>query len=221
MNKSGKIPLFKTNFNTIQKIAPGVFTLTFPRTEDFRPGQMLAITLNKAEDPRLYSIASGNFEKEYRILFDIQSEGFLTPRLAELKSGDTLYISRPFGSFYGGSGLDWWIAAGTGIAPFISMLEVGMAEGKTLIHGGRKLESFYFADAFKLVLKDNYIRCSSVLNEEGIYAGRLTEYLLHIENLPMDINYYICGSSQLVVDVRDLLIKRGVPYNQIIAEIYF
>jgi len=221
LNKTGKIPLFKTSLTHIQEITSEVFVLSFPRTEDFRPGQMLAIALNADEAPRLYSIASGNTEKEYRILFNIQSDGFLTPRLADLKVGDTLFVSRPFGSFFGTADADCWIAAGTGIAPFISMMESGIADNKILIHGGRALESFYFSDQFKAVLKDNYIQCSSLVKEEGIYPGRLTEYLKNMENLALDINYYICGSSQLVVDVRDLLIEKGVPFNNIIAEIYF
>lgn len=216
-----KTSLFETIVTKIQEIAPDVFTVSFPRKEDFRPGQMLALSLNKKEEARLYSIASGNLDKEYRILFNIKSEGFLTPRLAELKVGDKLFCSHPFGSFYGGQGADWWIAAGTGIAPFISMLESDMADSKTLIHGGRDLESFYFSDRFETILKEKYIQCSSSLNVEGIYPGRLTEYLSNFENLPLDINYYICGSSQLVVDVRDILIHKGIPYNQIIAEIYF
>lgn len=221
LNKAGKISLFKTSLTRIQEITSGIFVLAFPRTEDFRPGQMLAIALNADEAPRLYSIASGNTEKEYRILFNIQSDGFLTPRLADLKVGAKLFISRPFGSFYGTTDPDCWIAAGTGIAPFISMMESGIADNKTLIHGGRALESFYFADKFKAVLKDKYIRCSSVVEAEGIYPGRLTKYLNTAEILALDINYYICGSSQLVVDVRDILIEKGVPFNNIIAEIYF
>lgn len=216
-----KIALFETRISGIKEIAKDVFTFAFPRTEDFRPGQMLAVALNKEDVPRLYSIASGNQQNEYRILFNIQKEGFLTPRLADLKIGDKLFISHPFGSFYGGNGDDCWIAAGTGIAPFVSMAESGMANQKTLIHGGRAMESFYFADEFKALLKDKYIQCSSVAKEEGIYSGRLTEYLKNKEELAIDINYYICGSSQLVVDVRDILIDRGVPYNHIIAEIYF
>lgn len=221
MENTGKIPLFKTNITGIKEIAKDVFTFLFPRTENFRPGQMLAVALKREDQPRLYSISSGNTQNEYRILFNIQKEGYLTPRLADLKVGDTIYISRPFGSFYGGNDNDCWIAAGTGIAPFISMAESGMAEKKTLIHGGKTLETFYFAKEFKALLNDNYIQCSSGIEKAGIYSGRLTEYLKTKEQLPLDINYYICGSSQMVVDVRDILIKRGVPYHSIVAEIYF
>lgn len=221
LNKAGKIALFKTSLSRIEEITTDVFILSFPRTEDFRPGQMLAIALNINEAPRLYSIASGNSDKEYRILFNVQSEGFLTPRLADLKVGDSFFVSRPFGSFYGTKDADYWIAAGTGIAPFISMLESGMADNKVLIHGGRAKESFYFANQFKSVLKGNYLQCSSLIDETGIYKGRLTEYLKAKEYIETNRNYFICGSSQLVVDVRDILIEKGVPFNNIIAEIYF
>lgn len=221
LNKAGKIILSRTKLKSIQEIAPEVFILSMKRTEPFRAGQMIAIALHQNEAPRLYSIASGPDAEDYRILFNIQSDGFLTPRLSELNIGDTLFISKPFGSFYGTDQADWWIAAGTGIAPFISMMENGLANNKTLIHGGRALHSFYYSAEFKLALGDNYIQCSSILEQEGIYHGRLTQYLKNLESLPLDINYYICGSSELVVDVRDILIERGISYQQIIAEIYF
>jgi ferredoxin--NADP+ reductase len=40
-------------------------------------------------------------------------------------------------------------------------------------------------------------------------------------NLPTDENYYLCGSSEMVVETRDILVDKGVPFGNIIAEIYF
>ncbi len=31
----------------------------------------------------------------------------------------------------------------------------------------------------------------------------------------------LCGNAEMVVEVRDLLISRGIPFGQIRAEIYF
>lgn len=221
MNTAARIPLFETIVNAVEEITKDVFVLSFPREAEFRPGQMIAIALKPNEQPRLYSIASGQTDKNYRVLFNIQHEGYLTPRLSKVKVGDSLFISKPFGSFYGTAEADYWIAAGTGIAPFISMLESGMAENKTLIHGGRAAESFYYADVFAEKLKKNYIRCSSLIKNEGYFMGRITAYLKQTSEISPDRNYYICGSSEFVVDVRDILIERGVPYNHLIAEIYF
>jgi ferredoxin--NADP+ reductase len=221
MNSSAKIPLFKTEINALEEIAKDVFVVSFPRKEDFVPGQMLAIALKPQDQPRLYSIASGLKDDNYSILFNVQHQGYLTPKLSRVAVGDALFVSKPFGSFFGDKDQAVWIAAGTGIAPFISMLKSGLAENKTLIHGGRAEDSFYFSSALESHMKEKYIRCSSLLKEKAYYNGRITSYLRQIENLDLGTKYSICGSSEFVVDVRDILIDRGVPYQQIMAEIYF
>jgi ferredoxin--NADP+ reductase len=35
------------------------------------------------------------------------------------------------------------------------------------------------------------------------------------------VNYYLCGKALMVVEVRDLLISRGIPFENILSEIYF
>jgi ferredoxin--NADP+ reductase len=100
------------------------------------------------------------------------------------------------------------------------MLRSGLAENKTLIFGGRTEESFYFHQEFKDQNGLQYIPCSSVMKKDGFYTGRLTEYLKTNE-IKTDRNYFVCGSSEMVVQVRDILIAKGVEYDQIIAEIYF
>jgi len=36
-----------------------------------------------------------------------------------------------------------------------------------------------------------------------------------------DVMYYLCGKALMVVEVRDLLIEKGVRYENMLAEIYF
>ena len=49
--------------------------------------------------------------------------------------------------------------------------------------------------------------------------GRITQY---IETLPeTDIEAYICGSNQMVTDVKDKLIAKGVPAEQIYHEMFY
>jgi ferredoxin--NADP+ reductase len=88
-----------------------------------------------------------------------------------------------------------------------------------LIHGGRILTDLYFHQQFNAL--PDYIKCCSQDSGESIFAGRLTSYLDGLDTLPPNINYYLCGSAEMVVDVRNLLIKKGVEYHQIITEIYF
>lgn len=203
------------------EIAPGVYVLKYNRDFTFVPGQVVAISLKTTDNPRMYSIASGMQDKEIWILYDVRPEGELTPPLSKAMARDTIYASGPSGNFFGTAGPSTWIASGTGIAPFLSMWRSGMRKEKMLIHGGRFLHSFYFGDEFKNALGENYIRCCSQEKAEGIYHGRLTKWLLEQENLPPDRKYYLCGSAEMVVDTRDILIDKNIPYENILAEIYF
>jgi ferredoxin--NADP+ reductase len=101
------------------------------------------------------------------------------------------------------------------------MFRSGQRVGKTLIHGGRYPDSFYYADEFELVLKENYIRCCSREIVPGTFHGRVTDYLNSLDSLSADSLYYLCGSSEMVVETRDLLIKKGVSFTRIVGEIYF
>lgn len=216
-----RLELNKVRVSRQTEIAPGVFLLSFPRPWDFVAGQVLGIGAHATDEARLYSIASGELDDEVDVLYNINPDGKLTPWLSKINTGDHIWVSEPFGSFTGSGDPAWWIASGTGIAPFSAMFRTGLTKGKKLIHGGRDLESFYFNEAFVPALKENYVRCCSRENAEGIYSGRITHYLSSITDLPPNEKYYLCGSAEMVVEVRDILIGKGVPFDNIISEIYF
>lgn len=216
---SGK--LHRVQVERMEEIAHGVYILEFRRFFSFEAGQIISIALDSQADARMYSIASGENDENIQILFNVVDDGQLTPSLASLKAGDHIWSSAGFGKFTGTDGEAWWIAQGTGIAPFASMFRSGQTSGKILIHGGRFTDSFYYASEFEPVLKDKFIRCCSKDNLPGAFQGRVTDYLNSLESLPPDPLYYLCGSSEMVVETRDILIRKGVPFRQIVSEIYF
>lgn len=203
-----------------EEISPGVHVISFKRDFDFIPGQVVKLALDGAIPPRIYSLCSGNDEREARILFNIKEGGELTPKLASFIPGDKIFVSPPYGTFTDSEEPAWWIATGTGIAPFYSMFRSGLSENKKLIHGVRQLNQFYFEDELEWELGDNYIRCSSGETSCNTFPGRVTQYLDGIGKLP-PAKYYLCGSAIMVVETRDLLISKGVPFSKIFAEIYF
>jgi len=205
----------------VKEIAEGSYLLSFERDFDFIPGQVIGINIGDLHPSRLYSIASGNKENEVKILFTIKDDGYLTPLLAKSKPGDQIQISIPFGNFICIESDAYWIASGTGIAPFASMIFSGNIQGKTLIHGSRLVSQFYFQEEIFKLLGDRFIRCCTTESAHGIFSGRLTKYITELKSLPTDKKYYLCGSAEMVVDTRDILISRGIPYENIIAEIYF
>jgi ferredoxin--NADP+ reductase len=182
---------------------------------------VIGITTRPEIPPRLYSIASGEQEDEICILFSVKKDGLLTPGLAGCRKGDRILISPPSGNFLPLETPSWWIAAGTGIAPFAAALRSDYPPPEKMIHGGRYGTSFYFSGILEPLLRDRYVRCISSAAEENHFHGRVTDYLGSLPSVPPSIKYYLCGSAEMVVDTRDVLISRGVPFDQVVAEIYF
>jgi ferredoxin-NADP reductase len=202
------------------EIAPGIYKLSFPRSWDFVPGQSIALTLDPRVPSRFYSIASGTADPLVEVLYDLVPEGLLTPRLAELKPGDELFCSPPFGAFRDADGPSCWIATGTGIAPFVSMARSGTAEGKMLVHGSRTVAGLLDRDYFASLLDGRYVPCCTREKAEGVFPGRPTAWLSSMA-LPAAERFLLCGNSLMVVDARDILIGRGVKFADVVAEIYF
>jgi ferredoxin--NADP+ reductase len=204
-----------------EEISPGIYLFGFERDFDFLAGQVIGIALEEEGPRRLYSICSGEQDPQVQILYNVIEEGYLTPRLAGLEQGEPIWITEPRGSFTGIPGPAVWVAAGTGIAPFYAMFRSGLSNQKTLIHGSRYLDQFYFFDEFSRDLGSRYIRCCSAEEEGSVYHGRVTGFLQEAEFLDPEVKYYLCGSAEMVVETRDVLIGRGIPFERITSEIYF
>ncbi len=221
MIKKNTISYRKVKVLSIALINPDVYILKFARFSEFKAGQMVRLAIEKDGTSRLYSIASGEKDYEISILFDEKPGGALTPLLSKLKTGDEIWCSEPFGTFLCKPGKGIWIATGTGIAPFVSMVLSKQADGKMLIHGSRTQNSFYYNNVLESVLLENYIRCCSGENVPGIYFGRLTNYLQNLDQLDVNQLFYLCGNAEMVVETRDILINKGVHFDNIVSEIYF
>jgi ferredoxin/flavodoxin---NADP+ reductase len=203
------------------KISNSAAVLIFKRSFDFKAGQIIEITTDKLIPPRMYSILSSETNENIEILYKIVQEGNLTPKLEHLKKGNKIYISGPSGKFISTYSPAWFIAAGTGIAPFISMIFSGYQLNKKLIHGVKFSSDLYFSDQLTDLLSDNYIPCCSYEAGSNFYNGRVTDYLNSLTSLPENNKYYLCGSAEMVVDTRDLLVDKGVSFQNILSEIYF
>lgn len=200
------------------------YLLTLERRIDFLPGQVIGVTLGEIA-PRLYSIASGTQDDFLRILYSLKPDGVLTPLLASLKKGDELSHTKARGTFLNTKKKSVWIATGTGIAPFISMTRSDLALDQyveTLLHGTR--EAFHFeSDLFIKLLGPKYKRYVSRDPKASpeLMQGRVTDNLKALNTLDKQAEYYLCGKAEMVVEVRDLLIEKGIEFSKIKSEIYF
>lgn len=195
--------------------------LKVPRIFSFKAGQCVNISVSNTIPPRIYNISSGEKDDCIEILYKIVSEGKLTPILKNLSRGDHINVSKPFGKFLSSADPSWFIANGIGITPFLSMINSGDSNNKKLIHGSRDISDFYFSDFLEKKLKENYIRCYTGVEKFNFFQGRISQYLLSLADLPVNNKYYLCGSAEMVVDIRELLIGKGISFQNILAEIYF
>ncbi|MDD4385714.1 MAG: hypothetical protein PHD06_11125 [Bacteroidales bacterium] len=203
------------------EIAEGAYILSIKREFNFLAGQVVGLGVSPDIPPRLYSIASGENDDLIDILYTEKSDGKLTPMLSSLNVGGRIMVSEPLGTFTNVSDNAVYIAAGTGIAPFISKIKSGKGKKPILIHGVSYPEYFYFKDYMEELLGRNYIQCCSRCPSDEFFQGRVTRFLNQWEGIHPNQKYYLCGSAEMVVDTRDTLIARGVPFANINAEIYF
>jgi ferredoxin--NADP+ reductase/benzoate/toluate 1,2-dioxygenase reductase subunit len=109
-----------------------------------------------------------------------------------------------------------FIASGTGIAPFRSMVRTYPEIDYTLIHGVRHSIDAYDRQEY---VSDRYILCSS-RDAKGTYNGRLTGYLKDCI-FANETNFYLCGNSDMIFDALEILKVKGFERDQIHCEVYF
>ena len=219
VNETGELIAIRILAN--RKISSSSGILSFKREYSFKAGQVIGITTDPELVPRLYSISSSELNENMELLYKVVQGGELTPKLNLLNPGDQLYITPPFGTFHGGSFPSCFIATGTGLAPFLSMIRSGKINCKLLLHGSRSIEDFYEAEYLEAKLDEKYIKCYTGEEEFGDFRGRVTSYIREISELDPNYKYYLCGSAEMVVESREALISKGIPFQNIRSEIYF
>ena len=226
-----KILRFKTKIKEIVPLAPNVKNFVISADNfDFYPGQYVSIILKKGEGDvrRPYSIASKPGSGSLEFCIKIIPGGLITPLLDQLDAGSEVEILGPLGDFtLKEDSMDKdlvFVSSGTGIGPFRSMinylLKNDFKKKVTLITGYRYEEDTLYEDEFLELEKKHenfsYHRILSKPNSgEGGYVQNLVE-----KNLDSGANYYICGLKEMINSVKDLLLDKGIPEDNIFFEKY-
>jgi CDP-4-dehydro-6-deoxyglucose reductase len=223
-----------------------VFEVTDTEAFDFQPGQFVKIDMPIDEDPskrsRSYSIASRPDGSNALAFSIVRKEGgagtgWLFEKAA---SGDTVQISDPLGRMVlpnadtrGPIEQDLvFIATGTGVGPFRSMLLDLMAHPRPhrtlhLVFGCRRQEDLLYADEFRQMEKDlegfHYHPTLSREQVDGIHHGYvhpIYEQLAEGRHGDPDLCFYICGWGDMVHEARRNLKDMGFGRRQIHVESY-
>jgi ferredoxin-NADP reductase len=225
----------------IKKTTPEVTTFTFKSQDgssmDFIPG-MFAMLYHK--DPstgesigRAFSIANPPPSDSLQFFISM-IHGKFTSKLDAAKIGDIYYVSGPYGQFkfdFSAQTKFLFLAGGTGLAPFFSMLESIRGKGKSadgvLIYSTKYANDIIEKDQLEKISQDTGFKLTVTVTRSQDGDGWTGEKG-HVD-ASMILKYapdckerisYICGPPGFVKAVKEALISLGVNEKMIKAEMW-
>lgn len=217
--------MIDTRYFTVQSVTnltDHTFIVRVPRRGlQFRAGQHISLGIKGDHNLREYSVYSGENDSYLEVLVKEVKTGYFTPRLKRLRTGQLLEINGPYGKF----GISKekedthkhiFIASGTGIAPFHSMVRTKPQLNYHVIHGVKSASEGYGRESFD---PTRYTLCTS-RDGSGSYAGRVTKLLEEMEFEP-NTHFYLCGNSKMIYDALEIIKAKGFSRANVSTEVYF
>lgn len=199
--------------------------LSKPEAFDFEPGQGATIAIDQPlwrERGRPFTITSLREDRVLELIVKrYPDRDGLTVALHDLRPGSGLTLGEPFGSItYQGPGV--FIAAGTGITPFLAILRRlaadGALDGHSLLFSNKSEQDLICGQELLHYLGD---RCTFTftreheLSQDGHHFG--AAFLAgHIRDLRQ--HFYICGPEGFVAAVNEHLLVLGVHPDRLVYE---
>jgi len=214
------------------------FEVTGAAKFGFVPGQWLSFKASQAdgeEITRAYSIASPPREDNtFALCLNRVQDGFMSNFLCDMIPGDEIRVQGPFGDFTLRPPMHdtIFIATGTGIAPFRSILhwlltDYSRHEGHQLwlVFGNRTEKDIYYDAEFKRMAGDHAnFRYLPTLSRpadgwEGL-RGYVQEHVPGVVGSHIGMQAYICGLDKMIKANRELLKGMGWDRKAIKFEKY-
>jgi MOSC domain-containing protein YiiM/ferredoxin-NADP reductase/ferredoxin len=204
-------------------------------------GQFVVLRLRPRPDGpalfRSYSLSGPLSDEQYRVSVKVEPNGAAGSYLnSNVRSGDVLDVSEPRGSFtlQPGDGPVVLLSAGIGATPVLAMLHalVASATPRSVwwLHGARDSKSHSFATEARQLLgrlargrsQIWYSRPAADDRQGREYdaTGRLGIEVLDRLGVPRDGDFYICGPSGFLGDLRTGLAAWGLPADRIHSELF-
>jgi ferredoxin--NADP+ reductase len=212
------------------------FRVSRPQSLRFRSGEFVMIGLmgdNGKPLLRAYSIASPNWDEELEFYSIKVPDGPLTSKLQHIKVGDEIILRpKPVGTLVHDALLPgkrvWFLATGTGIAPFASLMRdpetyekydqvimMHTCRNADELEYGRKLvEDLKNDELIGEMVEGKLLYYPTTTREETVQMGRITDNLSSgkvFEDLglpkmnPKEDRAMVCGSLAFNIDVKAVL----------------
>lgn len=224
------------NFIDSGKIIARIIKLERKEGFDFKAGQFVMITMPGYEPGdnwnkqlwRAYSVCSSPMQDEIELCLSIKEPPSFTYFLDKtMQPGSKIKVKGPFGGFTMKDNTERliFIAAGTGIAPIMSMARTLALAGSSvpveMLYGYRNSSQFYYgAELQQLAEKMENFQLLTIASREGPNPGHVQRLIesKDFENKAADI--YICGPPKMVDEAKQIMLDKGFEKTRIHVEKY-
>jgi ferredoxin--NADP+ reductase len=204
----------------------------------FTAGQFARLALPAppgAREPMLgrpYSFVNPPTAQPHEFYFIILPEGPLSPRLASLEAGESVWLGPRANGFFtiaetAEAESLWCMSTGTGIGPFLSMLRTDEPWAKfgrvVLVHSVRHAIELTYRDEIAGIARAHpgafdYVPMVSREAHADALAGRIPaaiddgrlEARIGLSLTPQNAHAMLCGNPAMVEDVQKVLATRGM-----------
>jgi MOSC domain-containing protein YiiM/ferredoxin-NADP reductase len=203
-------------------------------------GQFVVLRMRPSQDGpllfRSYSLSGPPSELQYRVSIKIEPEGAAASYLHGVQVGDVLEVSEPRGNFtlLPGERPVVLLSAGIGATPVLAMLHALTAAATQReiwwLHGTRNGGSHSFAGETRRLLALLTRRRSRIWYSRPAASdqqgrdfdsiGRVSLEAFDPMGVPRDADFYICGPSTFLTDLRNALTAAGVDAERLHSEIF-
>ena len=195
---------------------------------------------------RAYSMASYPEEKEIMLNVRIATPppgasdevppGIMSSFIFNLKPGDKVYVSGPYGEFFAKEtdAEMVFVGGGAGMAPmrshiFDQLRRLKSKRKMTFWYGARSKREMFYVEDFDMLAKENdnfewHVALSDALPEDnwkgytGFIHNVLFEEFLKNHPSPEDCEYYMCGPPIMNTSVINMLLANGVDPENIMLD---
>jgi propane monooxygenase reductase subunit len=196
----------------------------------YRPGQYVDITIPGSDEVRSFSMAnlpSGELEFMIKVYPDGKFSSLLSG--GELKEGDELEVTGPFGVFTLREKSERplvFIGGGAGMAPILALLRSMAEKGNTrpavYYYGARGPKDLFhqeeLAELERQLPNFRFVPALSECPDGEDWSGErglITDVVARCEQELSEVDAYLCGPPPMVDAAVGLLVQNGVPESRV------
>ncbi|PIR58771.1 MAG: hypothetical protein COU69_03865 [Candidatus Pacebacteria bacterium CG10_big_fil_rev_8_21_14_0_10_56_10] len=217
-----------------QRFFQASFELVSPPRLEFKAGQYVSVQVSDQGHRRPYSICSSpDITHGFEILVDTGPGGVGSRFLQNLEFGQQVSLLAPLGDFVinaSSAEAVVLVGNGSGISPLrgmvLDLLQVRHDQRPITLHWGmRRVDELFWENEFQQLSQDfeNFYFhpvISQAAPDWTLCRGRVTDCLA-VHGFPQQAEYYLCGSTDMIDQSKQVLAQGGVAAAQIHHEKFY